>query len=93
MSAIQLEAVIQADGSLLVQPGGQVQINVFFSQDELGARVATIAFGGYNQAVVTFDESGQHPMSYSLFDPAPTLGLDQSIQNIVNSFAGTPTLH
>lgn len=93
MSAIQLEAVIQEDGSLYVQPGGQVQINVFFSQDELGAKVATIAFGGYNQAVVTFDESGVHPTSYSLFDPAPTLALDQSIQNIVNSFAGTPTLH
>ncbi len=47
MNPIQLEAVIQEDGSLFVQPGGHVQINVFFSQDELGAKVATIAFGGY----------------------------------------------
>lgn len=94
MSAFQLEAVIVEDGSLLVQPGGNVQINVFISQDELGAKVATIAFGGFNQAVITFDESGVRPVAYTLFDPAPTAALDQSIQNIVNHFPGSgPTLH
>lgn len=93
MNPLQLTAVLLPDGSLDIQPGGPVPVTVEFSFDETGSRIATISFGGFNQAVVTFDATGTFPITYMMYDPMPTLALDSSIQNIVNHVSGSPTLH
>lgn len=93
MNTLQLGAVLLPDGSLDIRPDGTVPVMVLFSTDENGARIATIAFGGFNQAVVTFDATGTYPITYMMYDPMPTLALDSSIQNIVNHVSGIPTLH
>jgi len=90
---IQLQATILPDGSLSIFPGGPETVNITYSYDETGAKVATIAFGGVNQAFVTYDAAGQQPVSFTMYNPAPTLPVEQSVQNIVQYFADTPTLH
>lgn len=93
MNPLQLDAIIQADGSLMIQPGGTVPVTVLFSSDDAGCKVATIAFGGVNQAVVTFDAMGDRPVSYLMYNPAPNWALEVSVQNIVGYFSTIPTLH
>lgn len=92
MSILNLQAILQQDGSLTIAPNGGIPVSVVFSDTDQG-RIATIAFGGFNQAVVTFDLTGTRPLTYHLYSPMPTAALDRSIQNIVNHMSGSPTLH
>lgn len=93
MNTIQLQAVIQPDGSLAIFPGGMETVNILYSYDEHGAKSAVIHFGGNNQAVVTYDSTGTQPVSYTMYSPSPTFPIEQSVRNIVQHFADTPTLH
>lgn len=93
MNTIQLHAVIQPDGSLGIDPIGPETVSIVYSYDEAGAKSAIIHFGGNNQAVVTYDSTGTQPVSYTMFNASPTFPIEQSVRNIVQHFADTPTLH
>ena len=93
MNSIQLQAAIMPDGSLSIFPGGPETVSITYSYDEAGAKTATITFGGCNQAFVTYDASGHQPVSYTMYEPSPTFPVEQSVRNIVQHFADTPTLH
>lgn len=84
-------AVMAQNGGLtIVGPGcgGSGQIMLSFVRSQANELTAIIAFGGFNQALVTFDASGTAPVSYSLYNPAPNQFIEQSVQNIVQQLSG-----
>lgn len=90
---IQLQAAFGADGALVITPGGGVPVLLSYSTDQLGNKTAIIAFGGVNQAVVTFDATGRQPMNFMFYNPAPDYQLEGSVRNIIQYIASSPTLH
>ena len=89
----ELSTQLMPDGTLAVSPLGTVPVTVVFQTDETGAKTAIIAWGGYNQAVITYDATGTRPVSFMLYSVAPTLALQISVQNIVDYLMRSPTLH
>ncbi|MNM28175.1 hypothetical protein D3C81_386880 [compost metagenome] len=92
-STQELATQLMPDGTLAVSPLGTVPVTVMFQHDESGAKTAIIAWGGYNQAVITFDATGTIPVGFMLYSVAPTMALQISVQNIVDHLMRTPTLH
>ena len=93
MNSLQLQADILPDGSLAVNPGGAVPILIVVSHSIETGKIAVITFGGYSQAVVTFDETGSRPINYTLYNPMPDMALESSVQRIVDHYATMHTLH
>lgn len=87
---LQLAAILMPDGCLVVNPLGDIPVVVTYSG--VTEKTATIAFGGVNQALVTFDEQGVRPLTYMLYNCAPDMALDQSVQNIIAYLTEAPTL-
>jgi len=86
-----LQAVMAQNGGLtLVGPanGGQGQVMLSFTRNSENELTAIIAFGGSNQALVTFDAFGTAPVSYSLYSAAPNQFIEQSVRNIVQQLSG-----
>ena len=92
-SPLILPAVMAPDGSLMISELGSERVTVTFSYNAANEKTAIIAFGGCNQAVITYDASGTQPVTYMLYNPAPTLPEEQSVQNIIGYFAASPMLH
>lgn len=84
-------AVMAQNGGLtLVGPGvtGTGQVMLSFVRNPANELTAIIAFGGSNQALVTFDAFGTAPVSYSLYSVAPNQFIEQSVRNIVQQLSG-----
>lgn len=86
------QAVMAQNGGLtIVGPdagGAAGQVMLSFVRNSANELTAIIAFGGCNQALVTFDAFGTAPVSYSLYNPAPNQFIEQSVRNIVQQLSG-----
>jgi len=87
---VHTAAMAQNGGLTIVAPGngGAGQVMLSFVRNSANELTAIIAFGGSNQALVTFDAYATAPVSYSLYNPAPNQFIEQSVQNIVQQLSG-----
>lgn len=87
---VHFAVMAQNGGLTIVGPGcgGTGEVMLSFVRNQAKELTAIIAFGGHNQALVTFDAFGTAPVSYSLYNPAPNLFIEQSVQNIVQQLSG-----
>lgn len=79
---LQVSVVQDALGVLTPNFGGPGKATVTINNNE-GAKTATIAFFGVNQALVTFDAFGVQGISYTALNPMHDEVIAQSIENIM----------
>lgn len=84
MSQISLPVALSPNGGLMVasQPTGETAL-VTYNRSTEGELSATLYFAGSNQAVITFDAAGSCPVSYMMFNCAPSVFIERSVANIV----------
>ena len=82
MQTVQIPIANAADGSLIPHPQGQGLATVTFNYD-MNGKTAIINFMGNNQALITFDETGNQPVSYMPYSPMATQQDLASIENIM----------
>ncbi|MDH1421302.1 hypothetical protein [Pseudomonas aeruginosa] len=83
--SVTLDAYLQPDGTLMLGPG-QAKVTINYHSDPQESINACIVFGGAMQAIVTFDETGQTPVSYTLLNPGGDYTVEQSVLNILSYF-------
>jgi len=84
-------AVMAPNGGLMIVPqhaGGEGQVTINFARSPQNELTAIIAFGGRNQALVTFDAFGTAPVSYSLYGVAQDMFVERSVCNIMQQLSG-----
>lgn len=84
METYNLMALIQPDGTLALNPQGSSPVTININTSPDGSKNAIIAFGGSNQACVSFDAMGTTPVSYQMFHAFPDYIMEQSVRNILS---------
>jgi hypothetical protein len=81
---MQLQVSVAQDALGVLTPNfigpGKATVTI---NDTPGAKTATIAFAGMNQALVTFDAFGMKGISYTALNPMHDQIIAQSIENIM----------
>lgn len=84
METYNFMALIQPDGTLALNPTGSSPVTINVNTGPDGSKNAIIAFGGYNQACVSFDAMGTRPVSFSMFNAGNDPIAEESVRNILN---------
>lgn len=84
MNILNIPVAQQPDGSIAPHDMGPGLAVVNFTNDPGQPRTAIIAFFGFNQAVVNFDETGRAALNYTMLNPGATLQIQNSVVAIIN---------
>ncbi len=83
-----IPALMHANGGLTLSNQGTGSVIINFEKNGNGELTALLSFGGCSQALITFDANNRNPVSYSLFSPAPTVFVEQTVCNIMQQISG-----